>query len=103
MVTRKRLRSFLTGLTLYVLAALLIGYFAVHAYSGDHGLKARQDLDLEIAELTRDLDRLKVERKQWERRVSLLRPGSIDPDTLDERARALLEYAHPNDLVLLRR
>jgi cell division protein FtsB len=103
MVTRKRLRSFLTGLTLYVLATLLIGYFAVHAYSGDHGLKARQDMDLEIAELTRDLDRLKVERKQWERRVSLLRSGSIDPDTLDERARALLEYAHPNDLVLIRR
>ena len=103
MVTRKRLRSFLTGLTLYAVAAVLIGYFAVHAYSGNHGLKARQDIELEITELTRDLERLKVERGQWERRVSLLRSGSIDPDMLDERARALLEYSHPNDLILVRR
>ena len=43
MVTRKRLRSILTALGLYVMAALLIGYFGVNAYSGNHGLKARQD------------------------------------------------------------
>jgi hypothetical protein len=31
MVTRKRLRSILTTLGLYVMAALLIGYFGVNA------------------------------------------------------------------------
>jgi cell division protein FtsB len=36
----------------------------------------------------------------WERRVVLLRPGSIDPDMPDERARALLNYADPSDLTL---
>ena len=40
MVTRKRLRSILTALGLYVMAALLIGYFGVNAFSGNHGLKA---------------------------------------------------------------
>ena len=45
MVTRKRLRSILTTLGLYVMAALLIGYFGVNAYSGNHGLKAKEDLD----------------------------------------------------------
>ena len=34
MVTRKRLRSILTALGLYVLAALLIGYFGVNALAG---------------------------------------------------------------------
>ena len=33
MVTRKRVRSILTALGLYVLAALLIGYFGVNAFS----------------------------------------------------------------------
>jgi hypothetical protein len=33
MVTRKRLRSILTTLGLYVMAALLIGYFGVNASS----------------------------------------------------------------------
>ncbi len=60
-------------------------------------------MDLQIAELTRELERAKVEHTQWQRRVSLLRSASLDPDMLDERARALLEYAHPNDLTLIRR
>jgi hypothetical protein len=33
----------------------------------------------------------------------LLKPRGLDPDMLDERARALLDYAHPNDLTLMLR
>ena len=80
MVTRKRLRSILTTLGLYVTAALLIGYFGVNAYSGNHGLKAKEDLDHQIGELTTELGHLKVERGQWERRVALLRSDKLDPD-----------------------
>jgi cell division protein FtsB len=100
MVTRKRLRAFLTALGLYAGAALLIGYFGVNAYTGNHGLKARQDLDLQIAQLTVELSSLKAERAGWQRRVALLKSDSLDPDMLDERARALLDYVDPNDLVL---
>jgi cell division protein FtsB len=101
MVTRKRLRSILSALGLYVMAALLIGYFGVNAFSGNHGLKAKQDIDQQTASLSGDLARLQVERRQWERRIALLKSGKLDPDMLDERARALLDYAHPNDLVLM--
>jgi cell division protein FtsB len=101
MVTRKRLRSILTTLGLYVMAALLIGYFGVNAYSGNHGLKAKEDLDQQIAALSTDLDHLKRERAQWERRVALLRAGKLDPDMLDEQARTLLDYVAPNDLTLM--
>jgi cell division protein FtsB len=100
MVTRKRLRSFLTALCLYVIAALLIGYFGVNAYSGNRGLKAKQDIDRQIAELTTELDGLKVQHGKWEHRVALLRSDRLDPDMLDERARALLDYVHPNDLTM---
>jgi cell division protein FtsB len=100
MVTRRRLRSFLTALCLYVMAALLIGYFGVNAYSGNHGLKAKEDIDRQIAAMSTDLDRLKLERAQWERRVALLKSDKLDPDMLDERARALLDYADANDLTL---
>jgi len=101
MVTRKRLRSALTALGLYVMAALLIGYFGVNAFSGNHGLKAKQDIDRQIAALSADLAELQVERRQWERRIALLKSDKLDPDMLDERARALLDYVHPNDLVLM--
>ncbi len=73
MVTRKRLRTILNALALYALAALLIGYFGVNAYSGDRGLKAKEDIDRQMATLTADLDRLKLEHAQWERRIALLK------------------------------
>jgi cell division protein FtsB len=100
MVTRKW-RPILTALGLYVIAALLIGYFGVNAYTGNHGLKAKKDLDQQIAELTEELGRLKGERARWERRVVLLKSDSLDPDMLDERARALLYYVHPHDLTIM--
>ena len=101
MVTRKRLRSFLTALGLYVMTALLIGYFGVNAYSGNRGIKAKQDIDRQIAELNTELSGLKLQRAKLDRRVALLRSNRLDPDMLDERARALLDYVHPNDLTLM--
>jgi len=101
MVSRRRLRSVLTALCLYILAALIIGYFGIHAFTGNRGLQAKHDLDQQTGELTAEIDRLKAERAQWERRVSLLRSESLDPDMLDERARVLLNYADPHDLILM--
>ena len=100
MVTRRRLRSFLTALGLYVGAALLIGYFGVNAYTGNHGLRAKQDLDQHFAELSDELARLKKERAEWQRKVALLKSESIDPDMLDERARAVLNYLEPREITL---
>ena len=59
MVTRRKLRTFLTTLGLYVGCALVIGYFGVNAYTGNHGLRAQQDLDQQFAALTDELGRLK--------------------------------------------
>ena len=99
MVSRARLKSFLTGLALYTIAAAMIGYFGVNAYTGKYGLNARQELDQEIVALTSELARMKRERAEGEQRVSLLRSDRVDPDMLDERARYQLDYVSPHDLV----
>lgn len=101
MVRRSRLRSVLSTLGLYIVAALLIGYFVVNAYSGNHGLKARADLDNQIAELTTELDTVKAERMVWQRRVTLMRSDGLDPDMLDERARLMLNFADSRDVIML--
>jgi cell division protein FtsB len=101
MVSHRRRRSILTALALYSLAAAFIGYFGVHAFTGNHGLRAQQQIELEIAKLDSELSRLRKERTGWQHRVSLLRADRIDPDMLDERARALLDYADPRDATLL--
>ena len=101
MVTRRRLRTFLSTLALYVGCALVIGYFGVNAYTGNHGLRAQQDLDHQFTTLTDELGHLKQERAEWQHRVKLLQSSSIDPDTLDERSRAILNYLDPRDLTLM--
>ena len=101
MVSHRRRRTILTALGLYTFAALFIGYFAANAFTGNHGLRAQLDLDQQMASMQAELGQLKAERTLWERRVSLLRADGIDPDMLDERARVLLGYADPRDLVLL--
>jgi len=97
-VPRARQRV-LTGLALYTMAAAIVGYFGVNAYTGKYGLNARQELDQEIIALTSELVRLKQERAEGERRVALLRSDRVDPDMLDERVRYQLDYANPRDLV----
>jgi cell division protein FtsB len=103
MVIRARLKAFLTGLALYTMAAAIVGYFGVNAYTGKYGLNARQELDQEIVALTSELVRLKQERAEGEQRVSLLRSDRVDPDMLDERARFQLDYVNPHDLVRINR
>ena len=103
MVIRARLKAFLTGLALYTMAAAIVGYFGVNAYTGKYGLNARQELDQEIITLTSELARLKLEKAEGEQRVSLLRSDRVDPDMLDERARFQLDYANPHDLVRINR
>jgi cell division protein FtsB len=101
MVSRRKLRTFLSTLGLYVGCALVIGYFGVNAFTGNHGLRAQQDLDQQFTALNEELGHLKRERAEWQRRVKLLQSSSIDPDTLDERARAVLNYLDPRDLTLM--
>ena len=42
----------------------------------------------------------KAERDGWETRVAGLRARHLDPDTLDERARAMLNLAEPNEVIV---
>lgn len=101
MVSHRRRRTILTALGLYLFAAAFIGYFGVNAFTGNHGLRAQIDLDQQMSAMQDELRQVKAERALWERRVALLRADRIDPDMLDERARALIGYADPRDLVFL--
>ena len=99
MVSRTRLKSLLTGLALYTMAALMVGYFGVNAYTGKYGLNARQELDQEIIALTSELARLKRERAPGRATRFAAAVRRVDPDMLDERARFQLDYANPRDLI----
>jgi cell division protein FtsB len=51
--------------------------------------------------MQQELTAAKTEHALWDRRVALLRSDGLDPDMLDERARALLGFVDARDLTLL--
>ncbi len=85
-----------------VLAASVVGYFGYHALHGERGFLAWRELKGDIAVAETVEAGLAEQRARLERRTALLRTDNLDPDLLDERARALLGYGDSGDLVVLR-
>jgi cell division protein FtsB len=78
----------------------ITGYFGWNAIQGDRGLVAyaqRQEL---LRRVVAEQTAAKAERDSWETRVSGLRARHLDPDTLDERARAMLNLSDPNEVIV---
>lgn len=101
MVVRRRARKILIPLLVYSVSAGVVGYFVHHAHSGARGIEAREQFEAQAARLTRELEAVKTERADWERRIALLRSDQIDRDLLEERARVMLGRVHRNDLVII--
>lgn len=101
MVVRKRLRAILIPVVLYACAAALGAYFVHHAHTGARGIDAKRRLKMQAYELNQELEGVKAERMNWERRIALLRSDQIDRDLLEERARVVLGRVHRNDLVII--
>ena len=78
----------------------LVGYFGWNATQGERGSQAYAVRQEQLKMVQSELLRVSAERDMWERRVAGLREQRLDPDTLDERARAVLSVAAPTDLVL---
>ena len=83
-----------------VAGALMVAYFGYHLVQGNQGLRAWHALDIKIAEAKETRDALAARRALIEGRVAALRPESLDPDMLTERARALLNLGHVHDVVI---
>jgi cell division protein FtsB len=78
----------------------ITSYFGWNAIQGDRGLVAyaqRQEL---LRQVIAEQTAAKAERDGWEARVSGLRARHLDPDTLDERARAMLNLSAPNEVIV---
>ncbi len=100
--TRQRKKSVFRRLITPAIAIAALGYFGFHAMNGELGLVGRAMIERQVSELETELAALAAERQELHARVSLLRPESLDPDMLDERARLNLNVVHSNELVVLR-
>ena len=79
----------------------LLGFFAWHAQEGPRGFAFREKLANQSGQLSDELATVQKQRTDFETRVALLRPESVDPDMLDEMARSTLDVAGPHELIVL--
>ncbi len=83
-----------------LIVAAMVAYLGYHAVQGKRGLVAWLRLDQRIEQTRAALALNRAEERRLAHRVALLRPDGLDRDMLDERARAVLNLAHPDDLVV---
>ncbi len=94
------IKRLINALALPVIFLAVSSYFVWNAMHGDRGLIAREQRMTEIAAARAELARAEADRDAIERRVTGLRSDRIDRDQLDERARALLNMAGRDDIVV---
>ncbi|MGI9483069.1 MAG: FtsB family cell division protein [Hyphomicrobiales bacterium] len=80
-----------------VTAAGFLAWTAVH---GERGLNQLEQRRTTFVELVKTLSDEADTRDAFARRVALMRSGNLDPDMLDERAREMLEFSHPDDVII---
>jgi cell division protein FtsB len=83
-----------------VLGCTLCAYFAYHLVEGDRGLLALWNLQTQVRDAKTTLAQLQAERAPLAKHVALLQGNHLDRDYLDERVRAMLNYAAPDEIIL---
>ena len=101
MWTKQKRKSIRGRFVLPVLTAAFLSYFGFHAYHGEYGLYSRIQLEEQKSLLNSQLEAITDERVALEKRVTLLRDGSIEKDMLDEQARRALNLSHPDEVTII--
>jgi cell division protein FtsB len=101
MILSRELRRRLRPLIGPVVGIALTGYFAYHLVGGDRGLLAWVRLTRQIHAEDAELASLRTAHAALDLKVRNLTPDHLDPDLLDERVRATLNLAAPNEIVIM--
>ncbi len=101
MWTKQKRKSIRGRFILPVLTAAFLSYFGFNAYHGEYGLYSRIQLEEQKSVLNKQLGAITAEREALEKRVSLLRDGTIEKDMLDEQARRALNLSHPDEVTII--
>jgi cell division protein FtsB len=97
---KRTFKYHLSRLWFPVLALLVLTYFLYYFLYGNHGYYAMGLLQSELRHAKEELQKKREEHDCLSHRVSLMKADSLDKDLLEERVRAILDYAHKKDIVV---
>ena len=78
----------------------MILYFIYDAIHGDRGLIAFWQLNKQITQAENTYLAVSRKRAEIQNKVRLLNPNTLNSDMLEERARFLLGYTNPGEIVI---
>lgn len=84
-----------------IIGFLLLCYFSYHALLGERSYLRLMSLERQISSVSATYDALRGEREGIERKVALLRPGSLDRDLLEERVHYVLGFHYPDEKIIV--
>lgn len=82
------------------IAFFCVAYFIYHSIQGERGWLSMLRLKQKLEDIRVELSHYQSIKDTMERRVYLLRPDSLDLDMLEERAREVLNFAKPNEVII---
>ncbi len=89
-----------SGLGITAVLMLVGAYFTFTAVQGNYGLFRRIQIEAEAERLSLELARLRDATARMEVLTRRLSDDFLDLDLLDERARDVLGYVRPDEIVL---
>lgn len=92
-----RLRSWMLPISCFI----IIAYFLIHAVFGEHGARAYFSHQDKLDSLHAQRDEVVAMRQALEIKVHHMRPGSLDPDLLEEEARKALGFGREDELIVI--
>ena len=101
MPTRLKRPPFWRPLALTLALLAFQGYLGYSAISGQFGIENRKDIVADIQVLKDKSAALQAEIDAYRHRSSLMNPRHLDPDLVTERARALLNRAKADDILIM--
>lgn len=101
MPTRLKRPAFWRPLAMTVALLGFQGYLGFSAIGGQFGTENRTQILLDIDQLKGDSAALQAEIDAYRHRATLMDTRRLDPDIITERARALLNMANADDVLVM--
>jgi cell division protein FtsB len=99
---RRRITSNAGLLIVPAICCTITAYFGYAGIVGPRGLIAWSETEAQLAMSHRELTELRGERTALQRRIGLLDEAALDPDLLEEVARATLAQGRPGEVAIPR-
>ena len=96
-----RLKKYFSNYLLPVLLTLFLVYISYYTFISDTVISKNTILKEELNKTTAELAMVKEQRIELEKHISLLEKN-IDADMLQEKAKKILYYAHPEEIIVIK-